>query len=59
MLSDALMGASFVEVPHVGFDNAGQMLLTEQQEMIHALAADTAQESFDDGVRPRSVVRCT
>jgi len=59
LLADTLMGAGVVKVPHVGFNDASQVLFTEEREMIQALAADTAQEAFDDGVRAWSVVRRT
>jgi hypothetical protein len=51
------MGAGVVEVTHVDFRHASQVLFAHEQKMIQTLTPDTAKEEFDTRVRTRGVVR--
>jgi hypothetical protein len=54
MLFEALMGPVLVEVPRVGIEDGPGVLFVVDQDVVGALAADTADESFGVAVGPRS-----
>ena len=55
---DSLMRACVVEVGDVFLDDAVKMAFAEDEEVVKALAAKTAEESFADGVGFWSPDRC-
>jgi len=57
LLVDALMRPRVIEVGDIGPQRPARMGLSQDQQMIRTLPADTAQEPFAVGIGPRSPVR--
>ena len=55
---DALMGTDVIEVVNVFTHQSLQVALTENDDMIEALASDTADETLTDGIGFRRTHRC-
>src|SRR5262249_12296425 len=56
-LADSLVGPAAVEVAGVLRQDASQVPLPEDQDVVHALAPDAAEEAFADGVGARRADR--
>ena len=56
LLLDALIWSCLVEVRHVGVEDALELLLMEDQQMIEALTPHTAQEPLTDGIGAWGVI---
>ncbi len=53
------MRPSLVEVLNIGVEHAVELLLMQDEQVIQALATHTPQKAFTDGIRSRSVIRCS
>jgi hypothetical protein len=56
LLSDSLMRPGSVEVHHLGIEDALELLLLQDEQVIETLATHTAQKAFTDGIGPWCVV---
>ena len=57
LLSDPLMRSCLVKVGDIRIEDALELLLMEDEQMVEALTPDTAQEAFTDGIGTWSVIR--
>ena len=53
------MRPSLVEVLDIGVEHAVEALLMQDEQVIQALSTHTAKKPFTDGIRSRSVIRCS
>ena len=51
------MRSSLVEVGHIGIEDAVELLLMQDEQMIEALTPHTAQETLTDGIGSRGAIR--
>jgi hypothetical protein len=51
------MRSCLVEVGYIGIEDAVELLLMQDEQMIEALTSDTAEESLTDGIGSRGVIR--
>jgi hypothetical protein len=56
LLLDALMWSCLVEVRHIGIEDAVELLLMEDEQMIEALTPHTTQEPLTDGIGAWGVI---
>jgi hypothetical protein len=56
LLPDALMRSCLVEVRHIGIEDALELLLLQDEQVIEALTPHTAQKAFTDSIGPWCVV---
>jgi hypothetical protein len=50
-----LMGSSLIEVPRIGFEQPGALLLMQDQEVIQTCSSHTSQKAFTDSICPARV----
>jgi hypothetical protein len=53
------MRPSVVEVLDIGIKYAVELLLMQDEHVIKALATHTSNKPFTDGIRSRSLIRCS
>ena len=55
LLFKPLMGSSLIKVENIGVEEAMELLLLENEEVIQAFPPHTAQKTFADGIRAARV----
>ena len=58
-LLKALMGAGLVEIENILLEEAMELLLMQDQEVIQAFSSHTPQKTFTDRIRLGSSIRCS
>jgi len=56
-LLNTLMWSGLIEIDHIGFEEAMELPLVEDQEMIQTCSPHAPQKPFTDGIRLRRPVR--
>jgi hypothetical protein len=56
LLLDALLWSCLVEVRHIGIEDAVELLLLQEKQLIEALTPHTAQEPLTDGIGAWGVI---
>ena len=57
LLPNPLMGSCLVEVRHIRIEDALELLLMEDQQMVQAFLSDTSQEALADGIGSGCMIR--